>query len=117
MLGGSWPELVFGVALGLILVVARLVTVPAVLIGSHLRPLDTRVVAILAPRGLAAGVLATFPIAAGVREAEAIPTIVHAAAITTIVAFAVAPPLVRGRAPRVEADAKRDLAHPDASGD
>ena len=52
---------------------------------------------VLLPRGLAAGVLATFPVAAGLPSSSEIPGIVYAAVITTIVGFAVALPLAKGR--------------------
>jgi hypothetical protein len=52
---------------------------------------------VLVPRGLAAGVLATFPVTAGLASSGAIPEMVYAAVITTIVAFAVTLPGARRR--------------------
>jgi Na+:H+ antiporter len=102
LLGPLSPELVFGVLLGLLLVGARIVATRGVLIGSPLPPQERRLVGVLAPRGLAAGVLATFPAAAGLRDAGPIPSIVYAAVITTILAFAVALPLIKRGMPPPE---------------
>jgi Na+:H+ antiporter len=99
MLGQPSLDLAFGVVLGLILVGARVVAVRGALVGTALSRPERRVVAVLAPRGLAAGVLATFPIVAGLRDAGPIPVVVYAAVITTIVAFAVALPVARRRLP------------------
>ena len=99
MLGRPSVYLGFGVLLGLILFAARVAAVRGALLGSSLTPPERRVVAILAPRGLAAGVLATFPIVAGVPDAGPIPVVVYGAVVTTIVAFAIALPLARRGVP------------------
>jgi cell volume regulation protein A len=90
MLGQPSAAMAFGVGLGLLLALARLLAVRLALVGSPLHPAERGVVAALLPRGLAAGVLASFPVTAGLRGAERMPEIVYAAVITTIVVFAVA---------------------------
>lgn len=100
MLGRPSAELGFGIVLGLVLMGARLAALRGALIGSVLDEGERRVVSVLGPRGLAAGVLATFPLAAGLPNADAIPVVVYGAVVTTIVVFAVALPLARaGSAP------------------
>jgi cell volume regulation protein A len=104
MLGRPSIELAFGVVLGLVLVAARLVAMRGALLGSPLTVAERRVVSVLGPRGLAAGVLATFPLAAGLPDADPIPVVVYGAVVTTILVFAVALPLARrGSAPVVTA--------------
>jgi hypothetical protein len=49
------------------------------------------------PRGMAAGVLATLPLAAGVPASEPLPVLVFACVFTTILIFAVGFPLARRR--------------------
>ncbi len=104
MVGQPSPELAFGIVLGLVLVGARLVAMRGALLGSALTVPERRVVSVLGPRGLAAGVLATFPLAAGLPAANDIPVVVYSAVITTILAFAVGLPLLRPK-PATEAAA------------
>ena len=99
MLGRPSVELAFGIVLGLVLMGARAVAVRGALVGSSLGSAERRVVEILGPRGLAAGVLATFPVVAGVQDAAPIPVVVYAAVVTTIVAFAIALPVTRRGVP------------------
>jgi cell volume regulation protein A len=112
MLGQPSPELAFGIVLGLVLVGARMIAVRGALLRSSLTAPERRVVGVLGPRGLAAGVLATFPLAAGLPESDAIPVVIYGAVVTTIVAFAVALPIAR---PRPEAAAEA-LAEPAPAG-
>jgi len=58
-------------------------------------PSDRRLVSILLPRGLAAGVLAGLPGYAGIPGSAPIPSVTYAAVLTTILLFAVAFPLAR----------------------
>ncbi len=112
MLGQPSPQLAFGVVLGLVLVGARLVAMRGALLGSALSRPERRVVGVLGPRGLAAGVLATFPLAAGLPDADSIPVVVYGAVVTTILAFAVALPAVR---PRPEPEAPAEPAAADVA--
>jgi cell volume regulation protein A len=95
MLGRPSETMAFGIFLGLLLVVARPVAVRLALTGSSMAAPERRLVNVLVPRGLAAGVLASFPVTAGLVAAERIPEVVYAAVITTIIAFAVALPAAR----------------------
>jgi cell volume regulation protein A len=112
MLGQPSANMALGVAIGLLLVVARAIAVRLALKGSSLGGAERRIVSVLVPRGLAAGVLATFPVTAGLADAQAIPEIVYAAVITTIVAFAVTLPGARGRLAREEAVAAAGAGTP-----
>jgi Na+:H+ antiporter len=83
-----------------------------VLLGSALSVPERRVVSVLGPRGLAAGVLATFPLAAGLPASSPIPVVVYSAVITTILAFAIGLPMVR---PRPEPEATSEPASADVA--
>jgi cell volume regulation protein A len=95
MLGPPWPLVVLGGLLGLVLLAARLPAVWLALLGSGLEPAERRLVLVALPRGMAAGVLATMPWAAGVPATENLPNLVFAAAFITILIFAVGLPLTR----------------------
>lgn len=97
MLGPVSGELLFGIFLGMLLLVAR---APAVLVGclgSGLSWPAKGLVGVSMPRGLAAGVLAGLPLQAGVEGAEAIRVPVFAAVFTTIMVFAVGFPILKAR--------------------
>ncbi len=95
MLGRPSSQMALGIGLGLLLVAGRVVAVRLALVRSSLSRPERNLVTVLMPRGLAAGVLATFPVTAGLPESSGIPAIVYAAVITTIVVFAVALPGAR----------------------
>jgi cell volume regulation protein A len=97
MLGPPWTLIVFGMILGVILLVARWPSVRVALLASSLSPDEQRVVWLSMPRGMAAGVLATLPLAAGVSASESLPVAVFACVFTTILIFAVGFPLARRR--------------------
>jgi Na+:H+ antiporter len=97
MLGPPWGLLALGVLLGVVLFVARWPAVRLMTLGSAFTPSDRRLVGVSLPRGLAAGVLATMPAAAGVPAAEPMSTIVFACVFTTVMVFAVGFPLARNR--------------------
>jgi cell volume regulation protein A len=84
-----------GVGLGFLLLVARVAAVRVALIRSGLGRRDRRIVSILVPRGLAAGVLATLPATAGLAAADPIAGVVYPAVVTTIVLFAIALPFAQ----------------------
>lgn len=89
MLGPPWPLFALGVGFGLMLLGARFIAVRIALAGKSFDPARTRVVIACLPRGLAAGVLATLPAAAGIPDVEFLPPLVFAAVLTTILVFAV----------------------------
>ncbi len=98
MLGPPWRWAAFGVAVGVLLFVAR---IPAVLLGSLGSDLDAserRLATVALPRGLAAGVLAVVPLTAGVPATAELPVIVYSAIVTSIVLFAIGFKMFRPRA-------------------
>jgi cell volume regulation protein A len=97
MLGRPSPQMALGVGLGVLLLIARILAVRVSLVHSSLSSAERGVVTALVPRGLAAGVLATFPVTAGLPASSVIPEIVYAAVITTIVAFTLVLPHARHR--------------------
>lgn len=112
MLGPPIGLAVLGVAIGLALLPARL---PAArLVGGMLRlpPAERGIVGVALPRGLAAGVLATLPAAAGVPGTESLPAVVFPAVVTTILVFSIGFPMVRRRAAPASAPAAGDAAGP-----
>jgi potassium/hydrogen antiporter len=106
MLGPPWGMVALGALLGLVLLAARVPAVSAALLGSRLAPPERRLVLVSLPRGMAAGVLATMPAAAGVAHTADLPNVVFAAAIVTILVFAVGFPAARRGADAVEAPAE-----------
>ncbi len=95
MLGPPWSQIALGVALGLLLIPARFGAVWLGALGSRFSRGERRIAAVAMPRGLAAGVLAMTPLAAGVPGTESLPGIVYAAVFTSILVFAVGFPLAR----------------------
>ncbi len=91
----------FGVLLGGLLLVGRVVAVRIASFGAGMQPSEVRLVSTLLPRGLAAGVLAGLPLYAGIAGSEPISSVTYTAVITTILIFAVAFPLAR-RFPKAE---------------
>ncbi len=89
MLAPPWPLIALGFLLGAVLLAARVPPVWLALLGSGLRPKERKLVLVAMPRGMAAGVLATMPFAAGVSGSDDIPIVVFAAALTTILIFTV----------------------------
>jgi cell volume regulation protein A len=97
MLGPPLTLIAFGAVLGLVLFVARIPTVELALVASNLTRDERKLVWLSMPRGMAAGVLATLPLAAGVPASEPLPVLVFACVFTTILIFAVGFPLARRR--------------------
>lgn len=101
MLWGSISKIILGVLLGLVLLAAR---IPATLLstkGAGFTPTQVKLITISMPRGMAAGVLATMPLAAGI-SAESVgelPAMIFACVVTTIVIFAVGFRRVRSEMP------------------
>jgi len=97
MLGPPWVWAGIGAAIGVLLVIARAPAVLLGLLGSELDR-DERTLAIAAvPRGLAAGVLAVVPMAAGVPATSELPVVVYSAVVTSILLFAVGFRVLRPR--------------------
>ncbi len=94
MLGPPWSLTIAGILLALVLLVARY---PGAWLAMLKSPLDTvqrRLVFLSLPRGVAAGVLATLPVAAGVPGTGQLPAVVFACVVGTILIFAAGFPLV-----------------------
>jgi len=95
MLGPPWSAVALGVVLGLLLLAARLPAVRLAALGTDFEPPERRMILIGFPRGLAAGVLATLPFAAGIPGTERLATVVFACVPTTVFVFAVGFALAR----------------------
>ncbi|MEZ4586135.1 MAG: cation:proton antiporter [Gemmatimonadales bacterium] len=95
MLGPPWSLVALGVVFGVVLLAARVPAVALALLGSKLPAGERQLVLVSMPRGMAAGVLATLPATAGVPETTNLPNIVFAAALVSIVIFAVGFPRAR----------------------
>jgi cell volume regulation protein A len=104
MLGPPWLLVIAGIVLGGVLLVARVPGVMLATFGSGLTPDQKKLVTVSMPRGMAAGVLATLPVSAGVPGTEPLPVLVFACVFTTILVFAVGFPLLRGRRPATASD-------------
>ncbi|TVQ79615.1 MAG: hypothetical protein EA369_04315 [Bradymonadales bacterium] len=81
--------MLFGILLAGVLVGVRPLAVRWGLMKSDFSQDDRKMINICAPRGLAAGVLATLPLTQGVSGVDDLSTIVFAVIVTTIVVFAV----------------------------
>lgn len=99
MLGPRWGAFAFGVAIGLLLLLARVAAAMVVTIGTDESTPLRLLFGFLAPRGMAAGALALLPLRAGVPDAVGLPPIVFATLTGTIVTFAIAFPLLERRLP------------------
>jgi cell volume regulation protein A len=95
MLGPPLGAIAFGIFLGFALFAARVPAVRLSMIGSSLSPSALKIVTVSLPRGMAAGVLATLPSAAGIPDMERLPVIVFSAVFTTILIFAIGFPLAQ----------------------
>jgi potassium/hydrogen antiporter len=97
MLAPPWPLVFTGIAIGLVLLAAR---VPAVYLATLFSEIGRRhrlLVSVSLPRGMAAGALATLPLTAGVPDTEGLQAIVFACISTTVLLFAVGFPIARSR--------------------
>jgi cell volume regulation protein A len=110
MLGPPWSLLVLGVLLGIVLLVARWPAVRLVTLGPTFLPWERDLITVAYPRGMAAGVLATLPAAAGVPATEELSTVVFACVLTTVLVFAVGFPIVRRRGQAATRPAEPDGA-------
>ncbi len=102
MLGPPISLIVLGVLLGLMLLSARVPSVYAATLGTAFSEPEKKMMVVSMPRGMAAGVLATLPVSAGVPGTEDLPVLVFASVCTTIMAFAIGFPLVKKSIPPVD---------------
>lgn len=112
MLAGPVSLLFLGLLLGLLLFAARLPATRLATLASDLSPDQKKLATVAMPRGMAAGVLATLPVSAGVPGTEALPVVVFACVFTTILVFAVGFPLVKGKMAPAAATAPAPAAPP-----
>lgn len=98
-LGNFLMLVVFGVFIGLVLFVARIPNVMAVTVRSDLSRPARKLIMVLFPRGMAAGVLAMMPHQAGIPGTRDLPVVVFAAVFTTILLFAAGFPILKKKLP------------------
>jgi len=75
---------IFGVIAALAIYVGRIMITHSVLVRGFSK-LDKKVTSVMIPRGLAAAVLATFPLSMGLPNAEAYPQIIFFVVITSVI--------------------------------
>jgi potassium/hydrogen antiporter len=109
MLDGPISLLFIGLVFGLMLFAVRIPGTRLATLGSDLSTPQKNLVTVAMPRGMAAGVLATLPVSAGVPGTETLPVIVFAAVFTTILVFAVGFPLAKRRIVAEPAPASPEL--------
>jgi cell volume regulation protein A len=100
MLGPPWGLAAAGAILAAVLLVARYPAAWLAMLNSSMQPRPRHIVFMSVPRGVAAGVLATLPLASGLPGMADLPTVVFACVVGTILLFATGFPLVmRGPPP------------------
>jgi cell volume regulation protein A len=97
LLTPPWPLLALGALLALALLAARVPAVALSVLGAGFDAQQRALITISLPRGMAAGVLATVPAAAGVVATGDLPVIVFSCIVATIAIFAVGLPLTTRR--------------------
>jgi cell volume regulation protein A len=75
---------IFGVIAAIAIYVGRILITKTVLVRGFSK-LDKKVTSVMIPRGLAAAVLATFPLSMGLPNAEAYPQIIFFVVITSVI--------------------------------
>ena len=75
---------IFGIIAALAIYVGRIIITHSVLVRGFSK-LDKKVTSVMIPRGLAAAVLATFPLSMGLPNAEAYPQIIFFIVITSVI--------------------------------
>ncbi len=116
LLTPPWPLLAFGALLGLALLAARIPAVALAVLGAGFDAQQRALITISLPRGMAAGVLATVPAAAGVVATGDLPVIVFSCIVATIAVFAIGLPLTTRRPPPAETAAPDAAAPAPAAG-
>lgn len=97
LLRPPWPLVAVGILLGVVLWLVRIPAVRVATLGGRFVRSERTVMGVALPRGLAAGVMATIPAAAGVADTGGLATIVFSCIVTTIAVFAVGLPLAARR--------------------
>ncbi|HSN18644.1 MAG TPA: cation:proton antiporter [Gammaproteobacteria bacterium] len=105
MLGPPWTLATAGAILAAVLLVARYPAAWLAMTRSSLGPRPRHVVFMTVPRGVAAGVLATLPVAAGLPGMEGLPTVVFACVVGSILIFAAGFPLAMRSGREAQPDA------------
>ena len=95
MLGPPWSLTAAGALLAVVLLLARYPGAWLAMLRSSLDRDQRNLVFLCLPRGVAAGVLATLPVSAGIPGTEDMPTVVFACVFGTILIFAIGFPLVQ----------------------
>lgn len=93
MLGPPWSLALAGALLAAVLLVARYPGSWFAMLKSPLDKVQRRLVFLTVPRGVAAGVLATLPVAAGIPDTQQVPPVIFACVFGTILIFAAGLPL------------------------
>jgi cell volume regulation protein A len=75
---------IFGVIAAIAIYIGRIIITKTVLVRGFSK-LDVKVTSVMIPRGLAAAVLATFPLSMGLPNADAYPQIIFFVVITTVI--------------------------------
>jgi cell volume regulation protein A len=107
MLGPPWGLAAGGAILAGTLLVARYPAAWLAMTGSSLGAKPRYIVFMTVPRGVAAGVLATLPAAAGLPGMESLSTVVFACVVGSILIFAAGFPLVMRSGPRPDPEASQ----------
>ena len=93
MIGPPWGFVFVGVLLAALLLALRVPAVWLATRGAGFSRRQQRIVTVSLPRGMAAGVLATIPLAQGVSGTDVLPPMVFACVAATILIFAVGFPI------------------------
>jgi cell volume regulation protein A len=75
---------IFGVVAAIAIYIGRIIITKSVLVRGFSK-LDRKVTSVMIPRGLAAAVLATYPLSMGLPNAEAYPQIIFFVVITSVI--------------------------------
>jgi cell volume regulation protein A len=97
MLGPPWGLILIGVLFAGVLLGLRIPAVRLSTLGGGFSKNEQDMATVSMPRGMAAGVLATLPAAAGIPDTEELPVVVFACVFTTILIFAVGFPIIKKR--------------------
>jgi len=102
LLTPPWPQVALGILLAGVLYATRLPAVRAATLGSGFDATQRSLIAVCMPRGLAAGVLATIPMASGIVATGELPVVVFTCIVATIAIFAAGLPLAGRRLATVQ---------------
>ena len=102
MLGPPWGLVLLGIAIGLLLLAARIPASWAATAGAGFSKPARGIIAVAMPRGMAAGVLAMMPFQNGVPGTEQLSVVVFATVFTSILIFATGFPILKKRLARLD---------------